>query len=938
MKVANAGGVGRDHGGQWLSLLSKYNLPADTALHYDFSVNLNPLNLPGQLWPAPEEWTRIIREYPDVDAGACNAHLAAVHNMPVEQVFCGNGSTELMSALMRALKISKVAVLQPAWSGYAEAARAAGAEVQTLYAEDFREKDLKQNSASNLDGNAKINWLDLLAELSEKRQQQKEKILLIVAWPNNPDGKVFAVEKFLVAARKYSDVFCMVDLAFEDFITTISESPWWPSAQSEKASSIPENVIRVKSLTKFFGIAGLRLGFVAWANNLQAADFRRLLLPWQANGLAQFVGRRLYQNQKWLQESRKRTQDLVQKMAGILTKYGFAVQLSPAWILSAEMPALLQIKSKEKVQDVWNKQKMPTSLAEQWQYLLAQKGIMVRVFAVQKNRVTTQHCLRWGVLEEDALVFLDSVLADITAKAGEGAKIKSAPQRKVPALLVAGVTSDAGKSVIAAGIAAWLHKAGVQVRPFKAQNMSNQAWVSNAGEELGWAQAVQAFAAGVEPRALMNPVLLKPSGAGQSHVIYAGRDQGAMSVQEYHDRFAEHRAVVQNSLAELQKEADFIVLEGAGGVAEINLRQRDLSNREAPLLADADILLVGDIDRGGVFASLYGSWALLEPALQKRVCGFLINRMRGDFSLLNPGIKELEERTGVPVLGVLPWVEQLSLGEEDSMAVQVRHSLSVADERRLQIGIVRLPHIANINDWLPLQEFAGVDLFYGDCAEVLAQADALILPGTRNTISDLRWLKEQKLDLFLQEWHQAKRPLQAICGGMQILGQWVSDPDGVEGVAGLCEEGLGILPMQTTMHSSDNVQKSVCRRQGQLHTQLGAYAASGYEIHSGQSQCIASAWEKLLEGENCSWYSAERRLWASYWHGLFQQGASALLWLREVAQCAGKEHLLQQWPEPKDGENIDQVPHFLQKGIEQARELIECAPDLVWYLQAKVEK
>ncbi|HSQ42438.1 MAG TPA: cobyric acid synthase, partial [Fibrobacteraceae bacterium] len=452
------------------------------------------------------------------------------------------------------------------------------------------------------------------------------------------------------------------------------------------------------------------------------------------------------------------------------------------------------------------------------------------------------------------------------------------------------------------------------------------------------AQAVQAFAARVSPHVDMNPVLLKPGSDQHSHVVHCGRDIGPMTVREYHQTFSQHRQVALDAYDRLAAQAGIMVMEGAGGIAEINLRDRDLSNREAPLYADAKILLVGDIERGGVFASLLGSWMCLEHSLQKRVAGFVINRFRGDASLLDSGIAELQTRTGVPTLGVLPWRDDLCLGDEDSMNLLEE---DLPDEKFIRIGVIHLPHLSNSNDWAPLKQMPGVAVFLSRNPQKLQEADALILPGTRTTLADLRWLKQHHLDLLLQDWKVARRPLLAICGGMQMLGTGIADPDGVEEPGGGEMPGLGLLPIRTEFQSKDKIVQprrgtilKSARESAKWMTEIESM--QGYEIHSGTSKYDSASaefqpWLQNANGESEGWMDPEGSFLASYWHGMLHRPKFAQAWVNFVAQKAHKEIHFKFC----GNENAQyECPTFLRPGLKIAEDWI--GRSLSWTVLAEI--
>jgi adenosylcobyric acid synthase len=382
------------------------------------------------------------------------------------------------------------------------------------------------------------------------------------------------------------------------------------------------------------------------------------------------------------------------------------------------------------------------------------------------------------------------------------------PAAPAGALLVAGTTSDAGKSLITAGICRWLHREGVRVAPFKAQNMALNAAVTPDGLELGRAQAVQAAAAGIEPEAVMNPVLLKPTGERMSQVVLLGRPYGTAGARDYRRMRDELRGAVLESLADLRSRYDAVICEGAGSPAEINLREGDFVNMGLARDAGLPAIVVGDIDRGGVLAAHYGTIALLDPADQAHVAGTIINKFRGDPGLLEPGVRALEGMTGRPVLGVVPWADGLELEAEDSLGLRTMGRSR--GPGALRVAVVALRRISNFTDLDALGVEPHVDLRVTLDPDVLRDADLVVLPGSKATVADLADLRERGLDRLLAERAAAGRPILGICGGYQMLGEAIED-DGVETGTGTVP-GLGLLPVATAM----TPEKITRRRTGRL--------------------------------------------------------------------------------------------------------------------------
>ena len=417
---------------------------------------------------------------------------------------------------------------------------------------------------------------------------------------------------------------------------------------------------------------------------------------------------------------------------------------------------------------------------------------------------------------------------------GKGVTIR---MKRAGAIMVVGTTSHAGKSTVAAALCRILARQGLRVAPFKAQNMSNNSWVTPQGAEIGRAQALQARAAGIEPHADMNPLLLKPSGGSIMQVVAMGKSIGVMTGKEYYDRIGEMRALVHAAYDRLAARFDVIVLEGAGSPAEINLRDRDLVNMAMAEYADARCVLVADIERGGVFASILGTVSLLEARHRPLLAGILINKFRGDASLLDPGIAEIESLTGVPVLGVLPFLPALGLEEEDSMGMK---DALPQGPVLLDIAVIRFPHISNFTDFQPFEahQAEGVRVrFVAETGE-LGNPDFIILPGSKNVMSDAGFLRSTGLDRMLTAAPARGIPIFGICGGFQILGRLIKDPFGLEPSEGAEvareTDGLGLLPLETVLEKGKILSRVEARNLA-LPFLPRDLAVSGYEIHQGRT-------------------------------------------------------------------------------------------------------
>ncbi|MDH4228221.1 MAG: cobyric acid synthase [Nitrospirota bacterium] len=452
------------------------------------------------------------------------------------------------------------------------------------------------------------------------------------------------------------------------------------------------------------------------------------------------------------------------------------------------------------------------------------------------------------------------------------------------AVMVCGTGSHAGKSLLVAALCRILWREGRSVAPFKAQNMSNNAAVADGGE-IGRAQALQARAAGLSPSVLMNPILLKPEGEMRSQVVVRGEAVGSMDVQRYHRFKQEHaREVVRDTYRELASRHDVVVIEGAGSPAEINLKAHDIANLWMAGVADAPVLLVGDIDRGGVFAALAGTLELLEPHERARIAGFIINKFRGDATLLTPAIDMLRTRYGKPTLGVVPWIEH-HLPEEDGLALPnrpIHHSGEEPGGRELRIGVVRLPRIANFSDFDPLIAEPDVALCYVDQPSQLADLDAILLPGSKATLSDLAWLRGRGLDAVLTAFAGRGGAVFGICGGYQMLGTHIADPDALEG-GQTGASGLGLLPLSTRMARTKRCAAVTVTPAADAG--FGNEPLEGYEIHLGVTAVHGG--QPLFHGVPDGFSCRVGSVGGAYLHGLFDNDAARAAFLTPLRQRHG---------------------------------------------------
>jgi len=469
--------------------------------------------------------------------------------------------------------------------------------------------------------------------------------------------------------------------------------------------------------------------------------------------------------------------------------------------------------------------------------------------------------------------------------------------------MVQGTSSAAGKSLFVTGLCHHFARRGVRVAPFKAQNMSNNAAVCPDGAEIGRSQAVQAAAAGLEPTADMNPILIKPEADSRSQIVVGGRPWRTIPAGQFYRYKEALWQEVTAALDRLRAKYDLVLMEGAGSPAELNLKPGDIVNMAVAQYAQAPVLLIGDIDRGGIFAQLLGTLWLLPPEERELVRGLVVNKFWGDQTLFADGVRILEERSGLPVLGVIPYLHDLSLPEEDAVALEGPDAAHSSPSAAVDVAVIRLPLIANFDDFDPLAAEPGVQVRYVDAPRTLGQPQALILPGTKSTVADLAWLRAQGWAEAISRHAQRGGAVVGICGGYQMLGQIIRDPDHVEADVDVTP-GLGLLPTETLFAR----EKATYRARAQVQAGTGWLAdlqgqtVEGYEIHAGHTHG-GQAWLKITHRNGHPaevWdgaVSAEGRVWGTYLHGVFANANLRRAWLSALG-----------WPGDQTGELTESPP------------------------------
>ena len=637
--------------------------------------------------------------------------------------------------------------------------------------------------------------------------------MVFLCQPNNPTGQLtpLALVEALLHRCEACGALLVVDECFLDFL------PQSEVLSAKKLLASP-NLIILKAFTKLYGMAGVRLGYCLGSNIALLDKMQSAGQPWAVSSLAQAGRDRL------CSPGARIDCRAASYFAGRAARTGAA---SAGW--QRELSAV------------------PSA------------GNTGRCPAAARHRAA-----RLRQLPRTGQQLVPHRRAH---RAGKPAAFKNltggACMSRAKCIMVQGTMSGAGKSLLCTALCRIFAQDGYRVAPFKSQNMALNSFVTRDGLEMGRAQVVQAQAAGMEPDVRMNPILLKPSSDVGSQVIVNGEVRGQMPAAAY---FKLKKSLIPDILAaydSLAEEVDIIVIEGAGSPAEINLKADDIVNMGLAKLVDAPVLLAGDIDRGGVFAQLYGTVELLEPAERARIKGLVINKFRGDAAILKPGLTMLEEKTHLPVLGVVPYL-RVDIEDEDSLSSRLESSTAV---KPLDAAILRLPHISNFTDFMPLEQHPLLSVRYVQSPRQLGAPDVVILPGTKNTIDDLLWLRQCGLEAAVQKLATSGTPVLGVCGGYQMLGETLADPEGTESGRSQTVRGLGLLPIQTVFTDAKHRTQDTATVTA---PQLAGAVLTGYQIHTGRTAVQGVPFCRLADGsaEGC----VKDNVAGTYLHGLFDTG------------------------------------------------------------------
>jgi adenosylcobyric acid synthase len=797
-----------DHGGHLTRLATMSGRAVDEIL--DFSANINPLGLPDWFRPLIGRTLESVVHYPDPDCSKVVEAVSSRYRAAADEVLVGNGSTELIYLIPRVTGSRRAVIPMPAYVDYAKASTLAGLHVEPMV--------LRESNGFALD-------LSQLGSLIQDRD------LVFVCRPNNPTGLVCDAEALRSLAAEHPQAVFVVDEAFGDFVDDFS------SLTHQR----PSNVIVLLSLTKIFAVPGLRLG-CALADAGLAASVRRIQPTWSVNTMAQAVGAAAVLDADYIRLSRDfvraRREDLITALRAVpdLTVYPGTANF-------------LLLRIDRKGMDA-------KTLAER----LLSDGIAIRICSnfVGLDERFFRVAVRTAEENERLVESLGRVFQ---------ARAVTARKRHTPAIMFQGTSSNAGKSVLTAALGRILLQDGYRVAPFKAQNMSLNSCVTRTGGEMGRAQVMQAQACRLEPDVRMNPILLKPNSDTGSQVIVCGQPVGNMDVMEYVRYKPKAFDAAKEAYDSLASEHDVMVLEGAGSPAEVNLKHHDIVNMHMARYARAKVLVVGDIDRGGVFASFVGTMEVLSEWERSLISGFVVNRFRGDKSLLAEALAYTDKHTGRPVLGVVPYLHNHGLPEEDSVTFKSARGHDIPrTEDAVEIAIIDLPHISNFTDFDALRIEPDVRVIVARTPEDLNHPDAIIIPGSKNTIGDMQYVRDSGLADKIRHAHRSGHTeVVGICGGFQMIGSRIADPHRLES-DGKAIEGLGFLDVTTVLAP----EKTLTRMTGR-HLDSG-HPVTGYEIHHGQSD--SSDMEPVLKTDDGRWdgaKSSDGMIWGTYAHGIFDE-------------------------------------------------------------------
>ncbi|TGL58429.1 cobyric acid synthase [Leptospira sarikeiensis] len=826
----------------------------------DFSANLNPLGFPDWLRPLLNSRISYLSQYPDPNYTKAKISFENHWGISREEIVFGNGASELIYTIPKVGSYDLAIIAEPAYSDYRKSIELANIPIQEL--------SLEKGSDFLLDYE-KLNRI--LEENTDKR------ILIFLGHPNNPTGKLLDRTKILKISSNHKNALFVIDESFIDFSSDVN------SFRKHRT----ENICIVWSLTKILALPGLRMGALL-ANKSIISRVSELLPSWTLNSLAAAVLEKFGEDKTFILQTKEKIKEwrssFIEKLNSLET---FNIVQSEANFL------LLEIKDR-KVD--------PSSL----QYKLL-KEFKIGIRDCGNFKGLENHYIRIAVRTHEENSKLIHAFSTIFRKKSIPVKIL----RPKPALMLQGTASNVGKSILATAFCRIFTQDGYKVAPFKSQNMALNSFVTHEGAEIGRAQALQAQASRIRPDYRMNPILLKPSSEKDSQVILNGKPIEAMDFRDYMKFKLQAFEEVKKSYDSLSNEFDLVVLEGAGGVSEVNLKDKDIVNMRMAEHAKAKVLLVGNIDHGGVFGSFVGAMETMYEWERKLVSGFLINRFRGIQSLLDPGIRYLEDATQKKVFGIIPYLNDLRLPEEDSLEFK---SGSLNDlsplGSRIDIVLIDTPRISNHTDLDSLRIEPDVRVRIATRKEEIGNPDVIILPGSKNVITDLLFLKESGISESILNFHkEGKTEIVGICGGYQMLGESVHDPFRIESNLGSAE-GLNLIRIKTVLEK----EKLLKQTQGK-HIPSGKNVF-GYEIHHGATkEPSAAPLFQTDSGEPLGHQGISEKVWGTYLHGVFDDDEFRRWFLDKVRTQKGMSPLVKVQAKYELETNLDRLAKEVRNSV-----------------------
>jgi adenosylcobyric acid synthase len=805
----------------------------------DFSSSINPLGLPDFVRSVVNRELESVTRYPTPDAADLLKTAATVFNIDEACITAGNGSSQLIFALPQILKLKQALIPVPSYIDYEKSCRLAGMDIELF---ETREAD---------------NFAPTAACLAPLLQPD---MLVFIGHPGNPAGNAMPTDELRSLITDNPKTTFIIDEAFADFcepdfsllpnqVAPEGRLPLRGVAQSNYCQKMPEyckleskiseNMIVLRSLTKFFAIPGMRAG-LCFASPAISRKLSEYLPPWSVNTLTEAVAIKL------LTDGGEYSADTLTLNNRLKTKLTTQLNALPGFKVYPGLANYLLVKTEH-----------------------ANEKFYCQLLT--EHRIALRNCANFGGLDETFLRiglrsekdndFLVAALTHLTAEKSN-TPFYFRHQKRKPSLMLQGTCSNAGKSILTAAFCRIMLQDGYSVAPFKSQNMALNSYVTANGEEMGRAQVVQAEACRLDPDVRMNPVLLKPSSDTGAQVIYMGHPIDTMNVKRYFSAKAELFDKVKTVYDSLEADYEVIVLEGAGSPGEMNLKKADIVNMNMAQYAESAVMLTGDIDRGGTYASFIGTVGTFTAWEKKLLKGFLVNKFRGDASLLKDAHDYVFDYTGIPVLGVIPYIHDIGLPEEDSVSFSFTGTKKNKHEKTLDIALVGLGHIANFTDFTPFESEPDIVIRKVLSVENLGNPDVIILPGSKNVISDLEKMRQRGLDEAVIELVKSGSWLIGICGGLQMAGATIADPDHIESKLPMID-GLGLLPLKTILALDKHLSRS------EATWLKNNRPLSGYEIHHGITTCTDDTLVSIESSDGRPIGFAAGKIWLTYLHGVF---------------------------------------------------------------------